>query len=181
MSEPRLLPVAAVLFADHRAHDLALETLEDRFGPVLLASEPFEFRFTDYYREEVGETPGKRYFVFSPAVDDPSLASWKLWSVGREKALAAVLGPAGLRRANLDPGLLSPGSLSLASTKEAGHRTYLGGGIFADVELLWKGGGFQPMDWTYRDYRSPLALSFFTRARKILLDLRRRRPPEEGP
>jgi hypothetical protein len=44
--------------------------------------------------------------------------------------------------------------LVLASTKDHGHRVYLGQGIYAEVTLQYRGGRFQPWPWTYPDYAS---------------------------
>ena len=61
----------------------------------------------------------------------------------------------------------------LASTKESSHRVYLGRGIWAEVELLWRAGAFEPLPWTYADYRTPEALGFFGKAREALKKFRR--------
>jgi hypothetical protein len=72
------------------------------------------------------------------------------------------------REVNIDPGLLSLSSLILASTKNYSHRVYLDQGIYAEVTLLFKNQQFNPLEWTYPDYRDKTALDFFTQARDIL-------------
>jgi hypothetical protein len=68
-----------------------------------------------------------------------------------EKELAAEDGS---RRINLDPGLLSMENFVLATTKNRGHRIFLRDGIFAEVTLMYVRGKFEPLPWTFPDYRS---------------------------
>src|SRR5208283_5270004 len=61
----------------------------------------------------------------------------------------------GLRRVNLDPGLLALSRFSLATTKESAHRIPLADGIYGEITLLYSRGSFRALDWTYPDFRSP--------------------------
>jgi hypothetical protein len=49
----------------------------------------------------------------------------------------------------------------LASTKDFSHRMYLQGGIFGEVTLICRTGGFHCLDWTYPDYRREDTLRWF--------------------
>ena len=69
---------------------------------------------------------------------------------------------------NIDPGFLSLSNLILASTKAYAHRIYLDKGIYAEVTLIYKDDQFNPLQWTYPDYREKTALDFFTKARVVL-------------
>ena len=60
----------------------------------------------------------------------------------------------GLRKVNLDPGLLSLPRFVLATTKDNAHRIPLEGGIYAEITLLFGKGTFRPLPWTYPDFRS---------------------------
>ena len=144
--------------------------LEAKFGAPLASTEAFPFAFTSYYASETGPAAVKKFLVFSPAPSD--LAGWKRWSGGVEAGIAAE-DRSVPRPVNVDPGYLTLGNLVLASTKEAFHRVYLGGGIFAEVELVWQGKLFEPLPWTYADYRTPEALSFFDKTRETLKQARR--------
>ena len=44
-------------------------------------------------------------------------------------------------------------------------------------ELLWQDGGFSPLPWTYPDYRTELARSFFTEGRRRI---KRMGKPRQG-
>jgi hypothetical protein len=73
------------------------------------------------------------------------------------------------RRINLDPGILTPEHLVLASHKCASHRVYLGDGVYAELELVYQNGDFQPLPWTYPDYRTRLARDFFKVVRSSIM------------
>jgi hypothetical protein len=72
------------------------------------------------------------------------------------------------RLINLDPGYLTLAKTVLASRKNYSHRINLGKGIFAELELFFRHGQFNPMPYTYADYRDKRFLGFFTTARELL-------------
>ena len=124
--------------------------LEARWGPIDLATPPMPFTFTGYYDGEMG-TPIDRFFLaFERLVDPAGLARIKLETNGIEDLFRV----GGLRKVNLDPGLLSLPRFVLATTKENAHRIPLSDGIYAEVTLLYGREGFHPLPWTYPDYRS---------------------------
>ena len=55
----------------------------------------------------------------------------------------------------------------LATTKENAHRIPLADGIFAEITLLYGKGGFQPLPWTYPDFRSEPTLSILNKIRAL--------------
>jgi hypothetical protein len=165
--------MSAVLACDGDWLVRAEAVLHARFGEPLCASEVFAFTFTDYYAAQTGPKAVKRFLVFPPSGGPGDLAAWKRWAGDQERILAAQASATFPRPVNIDPGVLRLGNLTLASTKDAAHRVVLGEGIFAEVTLLWRGGGFEPLPWTYPDYRTPLALAFFTEARSVLKRLRK--------
>jgi hypothetical protein len=56
--------------------------------------------------------------------------------------------------------LLSVERLILATGKNYTHRVYLRAGIYADLTLIYQGGAFQALPWTYPDYQDPALLHF---------------------
>ena len=81
----------------------------------------------------------------------------------------------GRRRVNIDPGYVAEAQLVLPTTKGYSHRIYLNSGIFAEVTLIYEGKSFRPLEWTYPDYRSQLAIEFFNRVREGYLRKLRKR------
>jgi hypothetical protein len=130
--------------------DVAQQAVCDALGPTDYVSDDLAFDFTDYYAAEMG-APLLRRFVSMRALMDPGdLARLKL----RTNALERAWSQGGRRAVNLDPGYLAGAKFVLATTKDYAHRIYLGEGIYAEVTLLYRGGAFEPLPWTYPDYCS---------------------------
>jgi hypothetical protein len=140
------------------------------FGPIALSSDQFEFTETDYYTPAMGADLKKQFLVFERLADPGALASIKC-DTNRWEAEYATLGRhSEPRPLNLDPGLLTPAKLVLASTKDHAHRIYLRDGIFAEVTLVYRQGQWQALEWTYPDYRRDDYQQFFTSCREWLLN-----------
>jgi hypothetical protein len=85
------------------------------------------------------------------------------------------------RPLNLDPGLLTVEHIVLASTKDRGHRLPRADGIFEEITLLYFNGAFQPLLWTYTDWRSAEYHEFFELIRaEFLAETRALRRPGRG-
>jgi len=153
--------VIAILISAAGRKDELVSDLVDRWGPVDSASDPFPFTFTHYYDEEMGP-PIDRFFIsFERLVDPASLARTKLETNGIED----VFREKGSRKVNLDPGLLSLPRFVLATTKENAHRIPLSDGIYGEITLLYAKGSFEPLPWTYPDFRSEPTLSILNKIR----------------
>jgi hypothetical protein len=147
--------------------DAAAGELARAFGPVDIAGEVMDFDFTHYYDRQMG-TPLLRQFVSfrdSPAGD--ALAEAKLTAnrIEREFAAAEASPP---RPINLDPGYVESSKLVLASMKNFSHRIYLARGVYAEVTLLYRRGRWEPLGWTFPDYRSGRYDAFLSSARARL-------------
>jgi hypothetical protein len=163
--DPVLLIVAA--FSRHcELLDRARDELPRHFGPVAMASEPFEFTETAYYEPTMGQGLRKQFFAFRDLVPPDALAEIKVRTNELEKTLAGAGSFAESRPVNLDPGVLALGKWMLATTKDQGHRIYLRDGIFAEATLRYQGGAFEPWPWTYADYRRSDVHAFLLAARK---------------
>ena len=78
-----------------------------------------------------------------------------------------------IRDRNLDPGYLDLHKVVLLSGKEGPQKIYLGGGIWADLNLIRKAGRFKALPWTFPDLRESRYHPFFERVRENLkLDLK---------
>ncbi len=162
---PVLLIVAA--FSRHEAaFDWTRRRVEERFGPIALASDPFPFVDTDYYEPTMGAGLSKQFLAFEQLVDPGTLPAIKRLTNAWEDEYAAASGRAEPRPLNLDPGYITLAKLVLASTKDHAHRIYLADGIFAEVTLSYKHRAWQPHDWTFPDYRRAEYHAFFTRCRE---------------
>ena len=166
---PVLLIVASI-----SRHESAFEWARERcvaqYGPVALASTPFDFTETGYYTATMGADLKKQFFAFERLVDPSALADIKCQTNRWEAEYAALGRHVEPRPLNLDPGYITPAKLVLASTKDYAHRLYLHEGIYAEITLVYRHRQWQPMEWTYPDYRRDDYQRFFTRCREWLLN-----------
>src|SRR5262245_53987637 len=169
MAEPRSHePVLLIVAAFSRHAELlawARQQLEQAFGPVALASQPYAFTQTDYYERTMGRDLQKQFLAFRELVAPERLAEIKLATNELEREVAASGRWPEARPLNLDPGILTLGKFHLATTKDQAHRIYLRDGIFAEVTLRFHAGSFEPWPWTYADYRLPGVIAFLSEAR----------------
>lgn len=170
MSTPRepqpgklvLSVLAATDWWDIAWPDYRVELVE-RFGPVDYETPPLAFDHTAYYDAELGTPLFRRLLGFARLVPLDGLVAVKLATNADERAHARPANdltldlaggqPAGTRRVNLDPGLVTLERLVLASGKNFTHRVYLGSGIWADLTLIYnKKTGWVELPWTFPDY-----------------------------
>ena len=143
--------------------DEARRTLVDHFGPVDYCSPHIPFTYTTYYEPEFGGNLVRQILAFERLVDPGRLAEIKVWTNELEERWGAQ----GRRRVNLDPGYISEAKLVLATTKNFGHRIYIGQGIYAEVTLSWRDKDYRAWPWTYPDYQSEAYLEAFRSIRSI--------------
>lgn len=168
-------PVLLLIAASSR-HDEALawarEKAVAKFGPLALQSIPFDFTETDYYAATMGTDLKKQFLALERPIDPGKLASIKRLTNDWEAEYAELNRHPEPRPINFDPGYITPAKLVLASTKDHAHRLYLADGIYAEVTLSYRGGFWQPLPWTYPDYRREDYQDFFARCREFLLSHR---------
>lgn len=164
--------VAGVLYRDDDIYDRTIEALKTEYGPLEKESPPFPFDMTDYYAPEMGGYLFKRFVCFSDPVDPGDLSRIKLFTNGLETEFARTVDDKIRRRVNIDPGYVTMSKLVLATTKDYSHRIYIGEGIFAETTLRFLKGSFAPIDTTYPDYATPLALGFFNSVRAFVKENR---------
>lgn len=161
---PVLLVLAAVSRYEQALH-WAAEQAARAWGPIADRSEAFAFTETDYYQATMGGELRKQFLTFEQPIAPERLVDVKLQTNAWEEEYARAAGHPEPRPLNLDPGYLTTAKLVLASTKDHSHRIYLGRGIYAEVTLYYRGGRWQPREWTYPDYRRDDFQAFFTRVR----------------
>jgi hypothetical protein len=151
-------------------HEAALawakEKAIERFGPIALESPPFDFVETHYYDATMGTGLKKVFYAFQRPIDPTELIGIKLLTNRWEEEYAALKQHSDHRPLNLDPGYIELGKLVLASTKDFAHRIYLGQGIFAEVTLQYKHGGWRHHEYTFADYRREDYQRFFSQCRQ---------------
>jgi hypothetical protein len=157
--------IAGVLASSDDLLREAAAALSQRFGPVDAFSIPTRWDLSSYYRDEMGDVIRRQFISFEKLTAADGLAESKHITNGMEGVWRAGSG----RRVNIDPGYIAATKLVLASTKDAAHRVYLSGGIYAEVTLQFRNGSFQPYPHSYRDYAAADAIAFFNRVRKTYL------------
>lgn len=172
--EPGLL-LLSVLAAEWDAWPDLLVRIEARFGPACFLSEALAFENTSYYDAELGRPIVRRLLAFGTLAPLDCLAAAKLWTMEQEREFAR---PDGRRRFNLDPGLLTQERLVLATAKNFTHRVYLGQGVWADLTLVYTGGDWLILPWTFPDYAARDMLELLTALRE---EYRRRLFAARGP
>jgi len=139
-----------------------------QFGPLHEKSPAFAFTETDYYEASMGTELKKQFFTFQDRLDPGSLPEIKRMTNDWEHQYVADSQHDEPRPLNLDPGYLTLAKLVLASTKDHAHRIYLRDGIYAEVTLNFRSGGWKFFDWTFPDYRRSDYQEFFSCCRKNL-------------
>jgi hypothetical protein len=151
------------LFSSAAIFSAAEEDLGEVFGRVLFKSPTVQWDYSEYYNTELKPPLLRNFLFFEEVVDPPCLVEAKLAAMEMEKKFSVN----GRRLINLDPGYLTLAKTVLASRKNYSHRINLGKGIFAELELFFRHGRFNPMPYTYADYRDGRFLGFFATAREL--------------
>jgi len=142
-----------------------LKVLERRFGRVQYETIEIETSQTAEYHEEMGDNLLRRFFSFEKPVSRSSLPELKAVCHKVEPMFADTVGDFVFRTVNIDPGILTPDNLVMASHREYNHRLYLRDGVFAEVALVFSRGRFMRLPWTIPDYYDNEAIEFFKRVR----------------
>jgi len=142
-----------------------VEDLRSLWGDMGQVSAWFPFDFTSYYASEMGEPLFRRVMTFEGLIQQSTLASIKQ----ETNTIEAAYARAGRRRVNIDPGYLLAERFVLATGKNFTHRIYIGGGIYADLTLIFQKGAFRTLPWTYPDYADKRLQAFLTSVRNRYL------------
>ena len=156
----------------------AKNRLMNLFGKIDMESKYQSFDYTDYYQEELGEDLQQLLVSFEKLVIPDRLSQIKFESNQLEITLSKNdhqgKNVSGIKRkVNFDPGYLTLGKFILASTKNGPARIYLQRGIYAEITLQFFQKSFQPLRWTYLNYRTETYIHYFNQVReKYKEDLR---------
>jgi hypothetical protein len=162
--------VTAILADEQETAESALVKITERIGPIQEKSKVYPFKHTGYYSKEMGNQLIKFFVSFQHTIDPISIVDIKIFTNKIEDLFKNSFQN---RKVNIDPGYIELPKLVLATTKNYAHRIYLGKGIYGDVQLYWRNGGFQTFPWTYPDYQDKPSIKFFTQVRNHLFNIRR--------
>ncbi len=162
--------IIGILAADQQCLTAAIDTIKAKFGKIDLLSETWPFDQTDYYKDQTGPNILRMFVTIEKLIDPGKLAKIKHKTNKLEQNLAFQLNRDFYRPVNLDPGLIEPSKLILATTKNYSHRIYIGQKMYAEVTLLYDKGTWQPLPYTYPDYKQQCYFDFLTKVRAKLLE-----------
>jgi len=139
----------AVLYAREDALRTAYGLMESAWGGMDFIGADHPFNLTDYYEPEMGKNLLRRLISFRELFPPERLGEAKHIANDIEDKSAGENG----RLVNLDVGYMDLNKVVLASFKGAGQKIYLGGGVWADMTARYRGGRYQPFEWTFPDFR----------------------------
>ena len=84
--------IVGILAKDIPAIEAVRATLREKFGEEDLNLAPFPFTFTNYYKEEIGDTPVRAFFSYEPLVERETIVDIKLWTNDLELEIAERAG-----------------------------------------------------------------------------------------
>jgi len=142
----------------------ALKLLEKQFGRV--QCETMELPYASRkYAEEMGDELQRRFYSFEKLVERDKLPEIKAVCHKIEKQLGDLVHDYAFRTANIDPGVVTPDNVVMASHREFNQRIYLRDGVFAELALVYSRGRFVRLPWTPTDFCAGEAIEFFERVR----------------
>lgn len=155
-----------ILYSDYVIYGQSIKLLESEFSSIDFISDTIPFSYSSYYQSEMGDEIFRLYISFSELIYPYQLAEIKEKTNNIEDRLSIN----NKRKVNIDPGYISLSNLVLATTKNYSHRIALSPRIYGEVTLIFKNNSFQPLEWTYPDYKDQKNIEAFIKIRKILLN-----------
>jgi hypothetical protein len=162
--------IIGILAANQDCLQTAVKTIEAKFGEIDFQSDVWPFTQTDYYKDQTGENILRQFVSIEKLIDPAKLANIKHKTNRLEQKLVAKSAAGLPRPVNLDPGIIEPSKLVLATTKNYSHRIYIGKKMYAEVTLVFDKGHWQSLPYTYPDYRQQCYFDFFEKVRTKLLE-----------
>ena len=162
--------IIGILAANETALAAAVKAISKSFGVIDLTSDVWPFTQTDYYKDELGSNALRQFVSIENLIDPGKLAQIKHDTNSLEQQLADSLKLSLPRPVNLDPGIIEPSKLILASTKNFSHRIYIGNKMFAEVTLMYEKGRWRHFEYTFPDYRQSCYQNFLTKVRCRLME-----------
>lgn len=162
--------IVGILAANHQCLHTAIDALSDKLGRLDFSSDVWPFDKTDYYNEQIGPRILRKFVTVEKLIEPGKLAKIKIQTNKIEQKLAKSLSLPLPRPVNLDPGIIEPSKLILASTKNFSHRIYIGKKMYAEVTLIYDKGKWRHFEYTFPDYRQQCYFDFFSKVRERLVE-----------
>lgn len=161
--------IVGILASDERCLIAAREAVLVSLGSADLMSDAWPFTQTNYYADEIGPQVLRQFVSIERLIHPGDLAEIKHRTNEIERQLATALATPYPRPVNLDPGVIEPSKLILASTKNFAHRIYIGRSMYAEVTLVFDKGQWRPLPYTFPDYKRPEYQEFLSTVRSRLV------------
>lgn len=158
--------IVSIIYSSMDALAEAVKALEKRFGRVQCETMEVSCYEADDYREEMGDNLLRRFLSFEKEVPLDSLPFLKAICHKIEPRFSDIVEDYSFRTVNIDPGILTPSNVVMASHKEYNHRIYLQDGVYAEIALIYARGRYLRLPWTNPDYCNDEAINFFNRVRQ---------------
>lgn len=159
--------VVSIIYNSMDALAEGLKLLERPFGQVQFETLDIPYS-TEQYSEEMGNSLQRRFYSFERLVERDSLPNIKPNCRKIEKRFGDIVHDYAFRTINIDPGILTPDNLIMASHRDYNHRVYLGGCVFGELALVYSKSRFVKLPWTNMDFCQGEAIEFFLRVRDTL-------------
>ncbi len=156
--------LVGMLSQDISLFEVLKDKLQQVYGPIDFESDSWQWEHTQYYEKEMGLELKRKFIFFKELIHPGAIADIKLKTNSLEKTF---LNENAGRRINLDPGYIDAAKLVLATTKDFSHRMYLDKGIYGEVTLIYSGGDYQVLPYTFPDYRTKEYMDIFKQAREL--------------
>lgn len=136
------------------------------WGSIQDESEEFPFEITEYYFKEMGKPLFRKFILFENVLEDPEeIVKIKIQSFEMEKKYSKE----GKRSVNIDPGYLNNFQVVITTFKRFSHRIYLGKGVYAHLEYIFKKKFPSPLPWTYPDFLQENYINLFKKWYEIYM------------
>jgi hypothetical protein len=162
--------IVGILAADEDSLQAGIDGLKAEFGAEDMLSPVWPFTQTEYYKEQTGENILRQFISFDKLIDPGELAKIKHKTNAMEEMLAEKLASPYPRPVNLDPGIIEPAKLILASTKNFSHRIYIGDNMYAELTLSYSKGQWESYKYTFPDYKELRYHDYLSRVRQRLVE-----------
>jgi hypothetical protein len=165
-SEPdRVKLVVASTYREIKILDQVMDLMSENYGKIDFIGDEYNFHFTDYYRDEMGEGLKKRIFSFRELIFPETIREIKWFTHKLEKRFSEE----NRRLINLDPGYITKDNFLLTTFKKSPHRIYIGDNVYAEIELIYENAEFSVLKWTYPDYRAKEVINNLNSIRGLYL------------